>query len=104
MKVKILKRNKAFSSLPQGSGVKRTFTFCKTIESIETFLDSCAKLVVGACAFRIMSSGREWLLLQTDRKILKFTYQGIFRQRIRVRVNCGRELKRSVLCLAPDTI
>ena len=36
--------------------------------------------------------------------ILKFTHQRIFRQRIRGRVNCGRELKRSVLCLAPDTI
>ena len=36
MKAKILKENKAFSSLPQGSGVKRTLTLCKTIESIET--------------------------------------------------------------------
>ena len=50
MKVKILKRNKAFSSLPHGSGVKRTLTLCKTIESIETFLNSWAKLVVSACA------------------------------------------------------
>ena len=87
MKVKILKRNKAFSSLPQGSGVKRTLTLCKTIESIETFLNSCAKLVVSACAralhfeilcnfvtraFRIMSSGREWLLWHTDRKTWRY--------------------------------
>ena len=48
---------------------------------------------------KLMQIRQEYLF-----SILKFTHQGIFRQRIRVRVNCGRELKRSVLCLAPDAI
>ena len=39
-------------------------------------------------------------------QILKFTHQCIFRARYmgQGELNCGRELKRSVLCLAPHTI
>ena len=48
---------------------------------------------------KLMEVRREFLF-----PILKYTHQCIFRARYRGRVNCGRELKRSVLCLAPHTI
>ena len=44
---------------------------------------------------KLMAVRQEYLF-----PILKCTHQCIFRARYRGRVNCGRELKRSVLCLA----